>query len=235
MATPLYETLTNNEVTSIDLVEAARLFSSNYGTWGEGSGRAGEPIKASPRRLREQYLPDAGDGSYTKVTIDGRLAGQAFACRWKCNGKTVCWIAQLVVDKQYRERGLASGLLRSLMKETDDIYGIMSSNPAACLAAAKVFGSSIENVSFDYIKTNAEAVLASSPVHYVRSAQARGSIFSPEESTGLVSGADSAFFIDHEEPMKNLKRVREARKWPLGELPDGHEYLLILPGKLRHS
>lgn len=75
------------------------------------------------------------------VTVDGSLAGNAFACRWKWDGKTVCWVTQLVVKKDYRDNGLASGLLRSLRETTDDIYGIMSSHPAACLAAAKSFGS----------------------------------------------------------------------------------------------
>lgn len=53
----------------------------------------------------------------------------------------VCWVTQLVVGRTYREQGLATGLLRSLREDTDDIYGIMSSHPGACLAAGKSFGS----------------------------------------------------------------------------------------------
>ena len=76
-----------------------------------------------------------------RVTVDGRLAGNAFACRWRYKNKTVCWITQLVVHQDYRERGLAMGLLNQLRQHDDDIYGLMSSHPAACLAAAKAFGS----------------------------------------------------------------------------------------------
>ena len=76
----------------------------------------------------------------TRVTVDGRLAGNAFACRWQYQDKTVCWVTQLVVHRDFRERGLGSGLLNSLREETDDIYGIMSSHPAACLAASSSFG-----------------------------------------------------------------------------------------------
>lgn len=54
---------------------------------------------------------------------------------------TVCWITQLVVVEEYRERGLATGLLRAIREGTDDVYGIASSHPAACLAAATAFGS----------------------------------------------------------------------------------------------
>ena len=73
--------------------------------------------------------------------MDGNLAGNAFACRWKYNSRNVCWVTQLVVSKDYRERGLAGGLLKLLRADSDDIYGIMSSHPAACLAAATSFSS----------------------------------------------------------------------------------------------
>ena len=98
-------------------------------------------MKLGVRRVREQYLPNAAATSYTRVIVDGHLAGQAFACRWGYEDMSVCWITQLVVDSAYRERGLATGLLRSLRGDADEIYGIMSSQPAACLAAARAFGS----------------------------------------------------------------------------------------------
>jgi hypothetical protein len=47
----------------------------------------------------------------------------------------------LVVHRDYRERGLAAGLLNEIKQDEDDLYGIMSSHPAACLAASKAFGS----------------------------------------------------------------------------------------------
>ncbi len=53
----------------------------------------------------------------------------------------MCWVTQLVVHRDYRERGLAVGLLNELRQDGDDMYALMSSHPAACLAAAKAFGS----------------------------------------------------------------------------------------------
>ncbi len=46
-----------------------------------------------------------------------------------------------MVHEDYRERGLATMLLNQLRHADDSVYGIMSSHPAACLAAAKAFGS----------------------------------------------------------------------------------------------
>lgn len=83
--------------------------------------------------------------SLCTVVVDGVLAGSAFTHRWQHSEEgsstTVCWITQLVVHKSYRGRGLASGLLGLVRSGSDGVYGIISSHPAACLAAAKSFGS----------------------------------------------------------------------------------------------
>lgn len=86
-------------------------------------------------------LPDSAACSYVRVTVEDRLAGNAFACRWSYKNINVCWVTQLVVHSDFRERGLAAGLLNQLRQDDDAIYGLMSSHPAACLAAAKAFGS----------------------------------------------------------------------------------------------
>lgn len=95
-------------------------------------------MKASKSRLLAQYLPDERS-TYTRAIVDGRLAGQAFTCRWTHAEKTVCWITQLVVHRDYRRRGLATSLLREVAKDGDDMFGIMSSNPVACLAFANAY------------------------------------------------------------------------------------------------
>lgn len=108
----------------------------------------GKPVKLNARRLRAQYLPNGSASYHARVTVDGNFAGSLFACRWKHVDKSVCWVTQLVVDRNYRERGLATSLLRSLRSSnTDDIYGIMSSHPVACLATVSAFGGKFTNIS----------------------------------------------------------------------------------------
>ena len=101
---------------------------------------AGSRVRLSTERLRAQCLFDNVKCSYVRVTVNGHLAGNAFACRWTVNNRQVCWVTQLVVDRNYRERGLAKTLLNLLKHDDNDMYGVMSSHPAACLAAAKAFG-----------------------------------------------------------------------------------------------
>jgi hypothetical protein len=49
----------------------------------------------------------------------------------------------------------------------------------------------------------------------------------------MVSSVDTNFFVDHTEPLEALAFVKENMDWPLGELIDGHEFLLILEAKRR--
>ena len=75
--------------------------------------------------------------------------------------------------------------------------------------------------------------MLASPISYVKDAKLRGSAFNPDDISGLVSSVDSGFFVDHNEPLEALAWVREEMDWPLGELFDGHEFLLIIEARRR--
>lgn len=96
----------------------------------------------SKNRLRKDVLLDKADSIYVRVIVDRMLAGHAFACFYVDEeyGKLVCWITQLVVHRDYRRRGLATGLLSQLKNRDYHVYGLMSSHPAACLATINAFG-----------------------------------------------------------------------------------------------
>jgi hypothetical protein len=157
----------------------------------------------------------------------------------------VCWITQLVVHRDYRERRLATTLLLALLDSGDDIFGIMSSHPAACKALARAFGSEFlislvgskpaltrpdfvfPQVPLDFARQHAAGVLTGSPVSYIKNARLCGNIFNSGDVSGLKCGVDSNFFVDHDEPLDALARLKELGGWPLGDLPDGHEFLLV--------
>lgn len=77
--------------------------------------------------------------------------------------------------------------------------------------------------------------MRNSPIDYIKSAKLHGSLFnlSDDVSDGTISCVDTNFYVDHTEPLKALERVRKHRKWPLGELLEGHEFLLILEAEHR--
>lgn len=129
--------------------------------------------------------------------------------------------------------GLAQCLLNTLRNDEDGIYGIISSHPAACMAAAKSFGSTcicprssavngtltvpghLSTTRLEFMKGHAEEIMKASPIRYVRDAKLRGNLFDPEDDSGLVSSVDTGFWIDHREPLEALARAREAIDWPL--------------------
>ena len=86
----------------------------------------------------------------------------------------------------------------------------------------------IDTLAFEYMKDNAELIMKTSPVGYVRDAKLRGSLFDFEDTSGAVSRVDTGFFVDHSRPLEALELVKQAEKWPLGELSEGQEFLLIL-------
>ena len=72
-----------------------------------------------------------------------------------------------------------------------------------------------------------------SPVEYVSDAKLRGELFDADDTSGAISSVDTNFFVDHAEPLEALDRVRQVREWPLGELLDGHEFLLMIETRFR--
>ena len=83
------------------------------------------------------------------------------------------------------------------------------------------------------MKDNAESIMKASPVRYIRDAKLRGKLFNPDDTSGLVSSVDTGFYVDHGEPLEALAWVRESMEWPLGELIDGHEFILIIQPRRR--
>jgi hypothetical protein len=88
-------------------------------------------------------------------------------------------------------------------------------------------------VAVSFIRDSAEAVMKASPISYVKDAELRGSLFDSKDMSGVISSVYTKFFVDHTEPLEALAWVREGLEWPLGELFDGHEFLLMMEVRRR--
>lgn len=114
------------------------------------------------------------------------------------------------------------------------------------MALSRALGSSseaFEALDLSFIRAHGQAIFAASPVEYISRAHLRGSIFinhrggiqvggvEDEGGTphdGSVCVADSGFWVDHTEPMAVLASVSEEHEWPLGELPEGCEWVVLV-------
>jgi hypothetical protein len=78
--------------------------------------------------------------------------------------------------------------------------------------------SPIRTLQLGFTGKHAKEIMEASPIGYTKVAKLRGSVFTPGDTSGLVSSVDSEFFVDHNEPLEALAWVRGEMKWPLGEL-----------------
>lgn len=89
------------------------------------------------------------------------------------------------------------------------------------------------HVPLDFARNNAAAILASSPVSYIQNAKPAGTIF--KKGGDLRCGADTNFHIDHSEVKAAIAELEAKDEWPLGDLVEGHEYLLLFDGRRRRG
>jgi len=90
-------------------------------------------------------------------------------------------------------------------------------------------GASFNEIDTEYCRLNGKKILARTPVDYLQNLQFRGSLFEENCTTGAVSSVDTSFYVDHAEPLEALKTYQERGNCALGELLEGHEFLIILP------
>ena len=194
----------------------------------------GARVKISPKLLRKKILPEGAENTYITVTRGTELLGILFATTWMYKGKNIVWVTQLCIHREHRKEGIAKSLLKAL--KNDDIYavGILSSHPFSISAVARTFGSGIEDIDLNAVGLEARDVMASCPVTYVRDAKLRGAPFEDATIDETISCADTQFWVDHGEPDEALSVIKDKGiNWPLGYLPEGHEYLLIVKLKSR--
>lgn len=89
----------------------------------------------------------------------------------------------------------------------------------------------ISALPLDFIKSHAAAILSSATAKYIKEATVAGDLFDANDASGLVCGADTGFGVDHAEPERAVEafEATSGTSWPLGQLPEGHEYLLVFP------
>ena len=86
---------------------------------------------------------------------------------------------------------------------------------------------SINTVRLGFIKEHVKEMMKASPIRDVKEAKLRGRLFNPDDFSDLVSSVDTCFWVDHTEPLEALGWARGTVNWPLGELHDGHEFLVL--------
>lgn len=120
-------------------------------------------------------------------------------------------VLQLVVDQEYRRKGIASTLLRSIWGFSDDFaWGLASANPCT---VKTLESATFRKCSTEYISNNLDAVkLIGADTTFVDA-----DAYKVDKNTAQV---DTHFFADNTDYSRNVDCSRY-----LGELQPGHEWL----------
>lgn len=206
-----YESRAALDLTDKEIKDCSELFGSSYGMYDKDSPiRPGEPIRMGVRQYRERYFKP---GFFVVRAMDGnRLIGHAFYIRrnYEPYG-TMTWVLQLVVDRQYRRRGIASTLLRSIWGFSDDFaWGLASANPCTVRTLETA---TFRKCNTAYIKKNIDAIRMIG----------RDTTFVQEDAYLInngISQVNTEFYADNSSYSESM----ECEKY-LGELKPGHEWL----------
>jgi hypothetical protein len=87
----------------------------------------------------------------------------------------------------------------------------------------------VDMINTNFILANTSNVLANTPIDYLKDVELAGSLFRDDCTNGAISCVYTHFFVDHREPLAALDVFKAKRRWCLGELPEGHEFLILLP------
>lgn len=129
-----YRNISCRKMTEKDIQDCSNVFSDNYGNWSNAAlpSLAGKAIRLLPSRIRSMFI-DKPDRSVALMYDGEKLIGQAFYLRRPCPwepGKSMTFILQLVLVKQYRGHRLGLKLLQSVFGLSDDAcWGLFTSNP----------------------------------------------------------------------------------------------------------
>jgi len=84
-------------------------------------------------------------------------------------------------------------------------------------------------INTNFIAQHAKEIFDVTPIEYLKDIKLRGELFEDNCTSGAVSCVNTEFYVDHAEPLDALGVYKQTTGWCLGELPDGHEFLIILP------
>ncbi|KZV99496.1 hypothetical protein EXIGLDRAFT_831438 [Exidia glandulosa HHB12029] len=209
--------------------ECASLFSNHYGVWGAKGPTPGGRVTMGVKTIKKYCLEDVEQSAVVTCRRGDVLVGHAFATCWNFEaglGQSICWVTQLVVHTEFRRRRVASFMLNMLKHDAFPnavAFGLASSHPAACMALASLSGIHLTHrgeLDIGYMKRNASAIFSSSPVTYVKSA----ALHIEDDGCRMFT----KFFVDHGEPNAVLSSLGGVQ-WPLDALPDGWEWVVVVP------
>lgn len=212
-----YHTLTRSQLGDDTIHQCAKLFSSHYGIWSKTGHAPGQRVKLSFQKLNEEFLFDDSAYIVTATNLeDQQVIGHAIGKRFfytELDGY-VSWITQLVVQSEYRNKGVGTRLCQMAWDPKYNVAcGLVTSHPYTVKALLTSTNCIIDK---DKILLHGLQLIQASQIPYLQNA-----VTSFEESRCVVN---TQFYVSHE---KIDQIIRESDDWSLGELKEGEEFFVV--------
>lgn len=224
----IYTLIPGNKIEDDVIRECSELFSSHYGIWGAEGPRVGKNVSMSPKQIRQNCLFDVSLCGVVLAYLDKKLVGHAFYCKYniasgdspKGNNEIIgkiCWITQLVVDSQIRNRGIAKNLINILFDPDSKVCGMVTSHPYAVRSLEKATGYLVHP---NTVSSLFPVIMKTMVVPYIKD---KDYYCTPN---GCI--INTRFYVDHREILYILCNEMDKGTWILGGLPDGYEFIAII-------
>lgn len=199
------------------LDECSDLYSNHYGIWGQNGVRPGQAVRLSADKIREWLENDNVTIYY--ASHDERIIGYAIAfSKNEYKYGVVTWVTQLVVHKDYRQKGIAKNILFSIWGFSNHFaWGIVSANPYAIRALEKATRRRAVPMR---IKRNATKLrnIGKENVPFIQ----EDTEFNISENCAKVN---TKFYVEHSDTIQKIADVtNEDVPWNLGNIEDGWEW-----------
>lgn len=194
---------------------AADLFSRAYGVYSQSApdGKAGRPIRLGAGYYQRAYANDAYKVAFCYDA--DKLVGQIVYCECQTSRGKVAFVVQLVVDEEYRRKGIASTLLHAVWGFSDYYaWGIVTSNAFTVGALeSATFRRTNPRLVSDRERWIRDEVL--SKIDFLRDV--------PWAVSEVQSRVNTRFFTDR----SHVTSAAEALTRRLGALAEGEEWLAM--------
>jgi GNAT superfamily N-acetyltransferase len=211
----------NDKIDEI-LYESASLFSQHYGLWSALGYKPHQRVRITDKRLLQEHFTTGGKIAIARDSHTNELIGQACAVQSQTDSVgTITWVTQVVVHTDYRQRGIATTLLKSLWKDDHYAFGLCTSNPYTIRAMERATGRRCDSGE---IQKNIKVLRTFANTH-VKYTSGR-TIKVDYDSATSKSVIDTQFFVDHSDIPEKLHSVlQKSSHWRLGKsLNEGEEW-----------
>jgi SAM-dependent methyltransferase/GNAT superfamily N-acetyltransferase len=196
-----------------ELEQCSKLFSENYGRYSEYAGeeKAGLNVRMSVPYYERHYM--ANDHYVALAKVNSKVIAHAFYVRKTVNGRSITWVLQLVVQKNYRGKGIGSRLLHSIWGFSNDCaWGLATANP---LTVKTLESATFREVLPSEISKHMDEIKwLGSKIHFVKD-------YLVDDERSMVN---TEFFVDLQD-VEELTSSAFNGNWKLGDLLPGYEWL----------